>query len=262
MSDTTRRRRSLPGIAAAILISVVTTIAAGAGTVGAADEPLTVDISVELDYLGKPPSPGAKTFAVTGVDATAGTWELTEDDELDNPGGWCGSVMVDVDPDRGLITVATEDDCNFHTARVRITSDRIADVRLVRENLWGAGIDEITGDPAGRPMDPVVITHAGDSFDLSWRTDVIDPGDDGPDFDPGSYLLEDGVATFAFTPVTDDGSGDGDDGDDGGGAPTTTSTTVAPGGMASTPTVADGGDAPPTAAPSADPVTGRPTYTG
>lgn len=186
MSHATGRRRTLTTITVAILMTATVAFASGGLTAGAADEPLTVDIRVELDYLGDGPSSGPRVFEVTGVDAAAGVWELTEADEIDNPSDWCGSVMVDVDPDTRLVTVATEDSCNFHTARVIITSDEITAVTLVSDDLWGSDIDE------GVEMDPVVITHSGDTFELSWQTD---PDEDGIGF----YLQWEGTAVFAFT---------------------------------------------------------------
>lgn len=243
MPGTARHRRTLATIAAAVLVAATAAFATGGAPAGAADEPLTVDIRVELDFFGVGPSSGPRVFEVAGVDAAGGVWELTEIDEIDNPMSWCGSVMVDVDPDTRLITVATEEVCNFHTAHVIITSDQITDVTLVSDDLWGLSpeFDE------GRPMDPVQISHAGDSFDLFWNTDL---DEDDPD-DGGSYLLADGTAVFAFTLV-------GDDEEPTTTVPEETTTTV----VEEEPTTTTAAEGTGSGAPAAAPVKATPSYTG
>lgn len=165
------------------------------GPASAAD-PVVVDIRVELDFVDAvEPGDGPRVFEVTGVEAAAGTWELTEADEVENPSNWCGSVMVDVDPDAGLITVATEEDCNYHTATIRITSEQIGEITLVSDDLWGPDPEE-PDDPDSGTMDPVTITDNGSEIELFWQIDES--------FDEASWLQPDGTAVFAFTLAVDE----------------------------------------------------------
>lgn len=232
-----RRRAGVVTILTFLLAGVLATSPAGAA------DPLTVDIRVELDFFGNGSSDGPRVFEVTGVEALAGQIELSEADEIENPETWCGAVTVDIDPDAELITVATEEVCNYHLARVLITSDQIHGIDLVSDQLWGA-IDDEGGDPSGGPMDPVVISQTGSTFELRWELD---------DDEDGSFLLEGGTAVFSFTLDADEPAPTSTE------APTTTvaplepTTTVAP--VAPTTTV-------PAVSKAATPVSARPAYTG
>lgn len=215
--------------AVALLFAVV-----GAVAPAGADDPVVVDIRVELDFIDAvEPSEGPRVFEVTGVEAAAGTWELTEADEVENPSNWCGSVMVDVDPDAGLITVATEEDCNFHTAMIRINSEQIDDITLVSDDLWGPDPMD-PGNPDTGTMDPVTITGNGSGFDLFWQIDES--------FDEASWLQPERTAVFAFTLVSDESE------------PTTTTTTEAESTTTTEPAPSPGGGA--------TPIVASPTYTG
>lgn len=223
-------RRRVGSVATILTAAVLTVASAAAIGPASAAEPLIVDILVELDFT--PPGGLARVFEVTGVDAGAGTWELTEADETANPQGLCGSVKVDVDPNTHRITVATEDDCNFTSAWIRITSDRIASVTAVSDGLWGPRVDE-EGE-FGSDMTPVEITRSGSAFELYWETVGIDEG---------SFLQPDGTAVFEFTLVDEE--------------PTTTTTSEP------TTTTATTTTAPPAAPPSgARPILAGPSYTG
>lgn len=188
-----RRRRPIAAVLTVVALALAAVMAMGPAS---AADPVVVDIRVELDFLGSGPSDGPRVFEVTDVEAAAGAWELTEADETDNPEEWCGSVMVDVDPDAGLITVATEVDCDFHTATVRITSEQIEEITLVSDDLWGSDPED-PGDPDYGTMDPVTITKNDSDFDLFWQIDE-------EAFEGGSWLQPEGSAVFAFTLVSDE----------------------------------------------------------
>ena len=129
------RKRSLAAIAALSLggsfviggFIAAPALAADAGN---------VDIRVELDYLGDEgsPSDGPAVFEVTNVTIGAGP-ELTGANLTENPSGWCGSVIVDVDPDAKTITVSPDDDCNFTDVKLVITSPEFGAVTLVSDEL-------------------------------------------------------------------------------------------------------------------------------
>lgn len=185
----TPARRRWTASALLAVFALVGAMFAVNGPAGAAD-PLIVDIRVELNIIDDDGGEYApRVFEVTGVEAKAGQIELSEADEISNPEEWCGSVTVDIDPEAGTITIATEEDCDFHIARVIITSDQIDAVEVVSDDLWDA---DRGGDDAD--MLPVQITKSGNSTELFWTVDFDET-------DASSYLKEDGIAVFSFTLV-------------------------------------------------------------
>ncbi|MFW2512356.1 S-layer homology domain-containing protein [Demequina sp. SO4-13] len=117
-------------------------VAAGATAANAApDEESLASIVVEIDLPTDDSGQGPMVFSATDVVIGEGP-ELTGDDEIANPSGYCGEVEVDVDLGMQTITVSSSSDaCNFETAdvSVEITGDFIlGGVELYSDSLFDA----------------------------------------------------------------------------------------------------------------------------
>jgi len=159
----------------------------GMPAAGALSDP--IDIRVEHDLPApEEGSSGPRVLEVTGITAGAGP-EITVADEIANPSGWGGNVLVDIDPDAQTITVEVEDSNCYGSTLVQISSDEIASVTTVSDAIYesGADIGLTTGVSGG------VVT-------LSW---LHGPTDTCPDYDG-----EGAQSVFSYTLGTDsDGDG-------------------------------------------------------
>jgi hypothetical protein len=97
----------------------------------------TVDIRVEHNLIDDPTNQ-PRVLEVTGVTPGPG-FELTIADEIANPSGWGGNVMVDIDPDTHQIIVEVEDQNCYDVVTVQITSDEIGGVATVSDGIFDTG---------------------------------------------------------------------------------------------------------------------------
>ncbi|WP_436793598.1 thrombospondin type 3 repeat-containing protein [Actinospongicola halichondriae] len=149
---------------------------------GAISDP--VDIRVEHDLPApSEESDGPRVLEVTGVTAGPGP-EITIADEIENPSGWGGNVLVDIDPTAQTITVEVEDQNCYGSTLVLITADEIGSVTTVSDAIYESGQDIAltTGVSGG------VVT-------LSW---LHGPTDTCPDYD-----VEGSQSVFSYTLVSD-----------------------------------------------------------
>jgi hypothetical protein len=115
-----------------------------------------VDIRVEHDLPDDVNSVGPRVLEVTGVAPAAGP-EITVADETENPSGWGGNVLVDIDPDADTITVEVEDQNCYDTVLVEITTDEVGAVTTDSDDLFAPG-EEVT----------LTTSVAGGVVTLSW----------------------------------------------------------------------------------------------
>lgn len=247
---------------AALVPAAVSPLSAGAADSAWTGGPVT--IRVELDL----PSEEADGPLVQQVeDVTPGDQvELTSADIIENPSNWCGTLLVDIDPDTSTVRVSTGqvpddsqdapapapltspvtglqtgyewDGCDFETAVVTITGGEFETFTLVSDDLW-RGFDDGPKGPLASPVAAAPQPNTMNLIDVSvmsgdakaaWQADP-----EGASFN----MAEPGLAVFAYTIAAPP-------------APTPTeppTTTTAP-------------PAPPAPAPAAQPVTAPPTYTG
>ncbi|MBX9244791.1 hypothetical protein ICW40_08205 [Actinotalea ferrariae] len=105
---------------------------------------------------------GPKVFAVDGIVVGAGP-ELTGADEVENPSGWCGDLLVDIDPDAQTITVSADQAvCDFYTVDLDVLTTEIATVTVVSDAL---GDDRDPATTTDTVLDAVVD---GTGVHLSW----------------------------------------------------------------------------------------------
>lgn len=262
------RIRTLSCIAAfagaALVPATVSPLTAGASTTGWTGGPVT--IRVELD-LHQEDADGPLVQQVENV--TPGDQvELTSADIIDNPSGWCGTLLVDIDPDTSTVRVSTGqvpidpeeatplltspvtelqsgyewDDCDFETAKVTVTGGELETFTLVSDDLWRGYVE-----PMGPLASPVAAAPQPDTMNLIDASAVNGGAYAAWHSDPEGaayHMATPGGAVFAYTVATPATS-----------IPTEPSAPVPP---APAPAAA----APAAAAPAAQPVTARPTYTG
>lgn len=155
--------RKLATIVASVTLATGALLTQSSLPAGALDNP--VDIRVEHDLI--PGDSGPRVLEVTGVTAGAGP-EITVADEVDNPSDWGGNVLVDIDPDAQTITVEVEDQNCYDIVQVEITTDEIASIQTVSDELWDP-------DPATNPVIPALSTSvSGGVVTLVWNTDGTD----------------------------------------------------------------------------------------
>lgn len=170
-----RRRPRSTALGGALLVTgllAVPALPAGAEIQG------PVDIRVELDlpYDG---SDGPAVFEVTGVTPGPGP-ELSSADLTDNPSNWCGSLVVDIDPDTSLVTITPDEPCDFERATVTITAAGVTGLFTVQDTLWQEE------DP---PMSLVEAAAAAPGIVIVWDNGGVDNSID---------MAQDGAAVFRY----------------------------------------------------------------
>ena len=169
----------------ALALPVVTALVVGvAATPASAEIEGTVDIRATLHWFDPayaeeyPDEP--RVFEATDVVPGDGP-ELSAVDEVENPSGFCGDVLVDLDAQYdGIVVSADEEVCNFTKIVVEITSDEIDQVVSVMDAF---GVDTYDSEqPAGLGAD-LAIAKTATGVTLTW-TATREPvnEDDYPDF--------------------------------------------------------------------------------